>query len=235
MHLAAVSGGSCRGAVWLLAAAVGAALAIAAPIVQAAAVGRIVGNFDGISRDGEQLFISGWACQQGQRASILVHVFAGSPTDPKRTFIVAGRANLDSEPAVADACQDKTGGKHRFLIVLPFGHSQENVLSIFGIRVVDGVANEAIAGSGQPRPTLPGLTVPYPTVPTLSGTFHSLAEHPRVFTTAAALKDLATRINRPGSYSTQRFGQLAEQIKRDLATRIDWDVTYSGCIPWIYQ
>ena len=77
--------------------------------------------------------------------------------------MVAGKANLYSEPAVAEACQDTTGGKHLFLIVLPYEHGQASTFSIFGIRVVDGVANEAIAGSGQPRPTLPGLTVPYPT------------------------------------------------------------------------
>jgi hypothetical protein len=126
-------------------------------------VGRIVGNIDGISFDGDQAFLSGWACQQGQKASILAHVFTGSATDPsKATFVVAGKANVYSEPAVAQACRDNAGGKHRFLIVLPFGHGQESTFFVHGIRVVDGVANDAIAGSGKPLVQLPGRTVPYP-------------------------------------------------------------------------
>jgi hypothetical protein len=82
---------------------------------------------------------------------------------------------------------------------------------------------------------LASLATPYLTLPPLSGAYRSLAVHPRVFTTAAELKDLAARINRPGSYSTQRFGLLAKQIKPDLTSGIDWDVTYSGCDGGVYQ
>jgi hypothetical protein len=148
--------------------------------------------------------------------------------------VVAGRANLDSEPAVASVCHDNARGKHRFLIALPFGHWQESTFVVNGIRVVNGVANDAIAGSGKPLVRLPGLTVPYPSLPAVSGAYHSLGGHPRVFTTAADLEDLVSRINRPGSYSMQRFGQLAAQIKRDLASHVDWDVAYSGCDPGVY-
>jgi hypothetical protein len=59
-------------------------------------VGRIVGNLDGISQDGEQSYLSGWACQQGQKASILVHVFADSATDPSKKAFEWWRAEPTS-------------------------------------------------------------------------------------------------------------------------------------------
>jgi hypothetical protein len=60
--------------------------------------GRIVGNIDGISQDGEQFFISGWACQQGRKDSIQFHIYAGpSGGDPaKRVFVTANKANFGS-------------------------------------------------------------------------------------------------------------------------------------------
>jgi hypothetical protein len=135
---------------------------------------------------------------------------------------------------VGDACQDHEG-KHRFVIVLPYGYGPDSKLDIHGIRVVDGVSNDPIAGSGKKLALLPAPEVLYPGHPPLSGAYRSLTEHPRVFTTAAELKDLAARINRPQSYSMQRFGLLATKIKADLASGIDWDVTYSGCDGNIYQ
>jgi hypothetical protein len=53
--------------------------------------------------------------------------------------------------------------------------------------------------------------------------------------TESDLKDLVMRINRPGSYSGKRFVLLADQIKHDLGSSIEWDVTYSGCDGWVYQ
>jgi hypothetical protein len=203
-----------------------------------AGVGHIIGNIDGISHDGEQTYISGWACQQGQSASIMVQVFTDDSTgDPgKRTLVVPAWANLESEPAVDKVCHDAEGGAHRFLILMPpdlFAHGDKK-LYVHGIRVVNGVPNDAIAGSGTKLKELPGLAVPHPTLPVLSGNYRSLAAHPRVFTTANDLSDLVSRINvsrinRPGSYSKQRFSQLAAQITRDLASQIDWDAAYSGC------
>ena len=32
--------------------------------------GRVIGNIDGISHDGDQYFLSGWACQQGRSDSL---------------------------------------------------------------------------------------------------------------------------------------------------------------------
>jgi hypothetical protein len=210
---------------WLLSIAVAT---VQSGVASAAAqgVGHIVGKIDGMSQDGEQYFVSGFACQQGQKASILVHVFAD---DGKHSFAITGKANLESDASIGQACQDRQGGKHRFFISLPAGHGRERSLFVNGIRVVDGVGNDAIAGSGMPLARLPGVQVPGPALPPLQGSYRSLAAHPRVFTTDAELKELASRINRPGSYSMQRFGQLADQIARDLAARNDWDATYGGC------
>jgi hypothetical protein len=200
-------------------------------------VGRIVGNIDGISHDGEQFFISGWACQQGRSESIQLHIFAGA--DPaKKVFLTAHKANFYSEAAVNRACEDRQGGKHRFLVALPFGYGFDSKFFVHGIRVVDGVANEAIAGSGMAlrRLDIPQLPFPAATVPAIAGSYRPLAEHPRVFTTIGEIRDLAARINRPASYSGRRFAQLASQIGRDLAAPSDWDATYSGCFiePYLY-
>ena len=202
-------------------------------------VGRIVGNLDGISHDGEQSYITGWACQQGQKESILIHIYAAEAGDPsKRVFVTANKANFDSEPAVNRDCQDQDGGKHRFLAALPFGYGEKNTLFVNGIRVVNGVPNDAIAGSGRPLHHLDAPEMPFrtATVPNISGSYHSLTEHPRVFTSTDELKDLVSRINQPGTYSARRFAQLARQTARDLAAPNDWDATYSGCFvgPYLY-
>ena len=71
-------------------------------------------------------------------------------------------------------------------------------------------------------------TIVQPT-PRLAGIYQSRAEHPRVFVTAAMLRDLAARIATRNSYSAQRFSQLAERVRRDLAANAAWDATYAGC------
>jgi hypothetical protein len=53
--------------------------------------------------------------------------------------------------------------------------------------------------------------------------------------TADELKDMASRINRPGSYSMLRFSLLAKRIAQDLKSGIDWDVTYSGPDAGVYE
>jgi hypothetical protein len=203
-------------------------------------VGRILGNIDGIANDGEQYFVSGWACQQGQKESVQIHIY-GSPSAgdaAKQVLVTASEANFDSELAVNRACQDAGGGKHRFFAALPFGYGAQSRLSVHGIRVVDGVPNEAITGSGRPLRRLDRLEMPFstPAAPPISGSYHALAGHPRVFTTDAELKDLALRINRPASYSARRFGQLTGQTAHDLAATNDWDAAYSGCFigPYLY-
>jgi hypothetical protein len=123
---------------WLL-SAVGGVLT-AAPMSWAqnshppAHVGRIVGNLDGISQDGDHYLLSGWACQQGQTKSIAVQLFVEQPASNagKLAPFLAETANLYSEPAVNQACQDRQDGKHRFLIVLPYGYGPASHLRCTG-------------------------------------------------------------------------------------------------------
>jgi hypothetical protein len=78
---------------------------------QTARAGRVVGYIDGFNYDGGQFHVLGWACQQGNPASVEVHLYADrSAYDrPPGTFVTAGRADLDSEAAVGKACQDPRG------------------------------------------------------------------------------------------------------------------------------
>jgi len=182
------------------------------------AQGRIIGNIDGVAFDGASGVIWGWACQQGQEQSITVHVFADD------RFLIAGQANQSSEPAIGQACQDKSG-KHRFRIQLPtgpFADRQERSLRVNGIRVVGSVENSAIRGSGTTRFRLPQI-------PGVAGSYTSASEHPRVFISRGELEKLASRINARGSYSADRFTALAVQVGRDLVSGKRWNAAYSGC------
>jgi hypothetical protein len=202
---------------------------------QKASVGRIVGHIDGISQDGDHYFLLGWACQQGQSKSIDVQLFTPKTTNgvTKEGPLFAEAANLFSEAGVGEVCRDSGDGKHRFILVLPYGYGPESKPVMHGIRIVDGVPNDAIAGSGE-QPAARPLDAPYPTLPKLGGAYRSLT-HPGVFMTAHELHDIASRINRKGSYSELRFGLLARRIKQDLNSGIDWDVTYSGPLPVVYE
>jgi hypothetical protein len=109
-----------------------------------AGVGHIVGNIDGVSQDGEQTYISGWACQQGQSASIMAQVFMDDPSGDasKKTLIAHAWANLENGPGVDKACRDSEGGAHRFLILMPpdiWTNTSDRKLYVHGIRVVNGV------------------------------------------------------------------------------------------------
>jgi hypothetical protein len=212
------------------------ALACSAAAAPPPPVGRIVGHIDGLGQDGDQAFIIGWACQRGQEKSILVQVFADqSAYEGGGSIVASAKANLESEPAVSEACADHGKANHRFLLALPasvFAKQRDRKLYVHGLRIVNGVPNDAIAGSGKPLPVLPLLTMPFPPLtafPPLGGAYHSIAEHPRVFTTTADLRDLAARINRSGSHAARRFGLLANQVGHDLMARIDWGASYSGC------
>ena len=115
---------------------------LSASAASAEPVGRIVGHLDGVSRDGDHFFISGWACQQGQHRSIAVHVYGEDPKDPsKRALLIVQFANLHNEPTVAQACQDRDSN-HRFVILLPHGYGPDSRIYVHGIRLVDGVAGK---------------------------------------------------------------------------------------------
>ena len=203
---------------------------------QNAQPGWIVGHIDGISKDGDHYFLLGWACQQGQSKSIDVQLFAEKEANglSKPGPLFAETANLFSEPGVARVCRDSGGGKHRFIVVLPYGLGPESNLSIHGIRVLNEVPNDLIAGSGT-KLALKPLDPPYPALPPLGGSYRSLTQHPGVFMTGDELKGVASRINRSGTYSMRRFDLLAKQIAKDLKSGIDWDVTYSGPDPGVYE
>lgn len=198
---------------------------------------RIVGHIDGVRFEGDQFHVWGWAGQQGNKASIDVHIYADHSAIgiPKGVFVLAGTANLASEAVIDKICQ-VAGGRHRFQIDLP-----SRILAAYKGRklyingAVDGVEGAAIAGSGTfqfPDPPV-FRTVP-DTFPPLAGTYISQAQHPRVFMTPADLDDLVTRINTPGAFSAQSFVRLTEQIKKDLMAKTDWEATYSGCDIDIY-
>ena len=70
--------------------------------------------------------------------------------------------------------------------------------------------------------------------PSLSGSYKSSTERPRVFTTPAEINDLVKRINTAGSFSAQNFAKLAGRVKDDLSASVDWDAAYSGCDLDIY-
>ncbi|MGA7315798.1 MAG: hypothetical protein WBX22_17705 [Silvibacterium sp.] len=62
----------------------------------------------GVAYDGAQPYVSGWACQLGEKSSIVVRIYADHRADdtPKGTFVAAGQADLDNEQGVGRACQD---------------------------------------------------------------------------------------------------------------------------------
>jgi len=206
----------------------------------AAQTGHISGAIDGVSHNGNQAFLSGWACQEGQPQSIVVAVFLDRSAfdTPKGRFVMNGLANLDSEPSINRSCGDVADGKHRFIIdVSDPLFAADRKLYLHGGRVVGNVPNALVAGSGARLGQLAEVPLRHPllaTFPAPTGAYQRLADHPRVFTTEAELKELAARINRTGSYSAQRFDRLAAQIGRDLASGIDWDAVYSGCDIDIY-
>jgi hypothetical protein len=84
-------------------------------------VGPVIGVIDDVRYASDQYYVFGWVCQQGKRNSIDVHIYASHAAGgtPVGTFVLAGRADLDNEPAVDRECQDANGGKHRFKIALP--------------------------------------------------------------------------------------------------------------------
>jgi hypothetical protein len=74
---------------------------------------------------------------------------------------LAGKADVDNEPAVDRECQDANAGKHRFKIAQPnqlLRTFQKKSLHAHGIAVAGNVENAAIARSGRfqfPSPKWP--------------------------------------------------------------------------------
>lgn len=116
--------------------------------------GPVVGVIDAVRYEGDQYYVFGWACQQGEKASIAVHIYAGGAAggNPPGAFVTPGAADLPNEPAVDRECRDGDGGKHRFKVALPNQllrgfHGKR--LWAHGIAVAGNVENAALAGSGR--------------------------------------------------------------------------------------
>jgi hypothetical protein len=140
-----------------------ATVALHAAAAQNSRSGAVTGVIDGVAFEGDQYYAHGWACQEGNRGSIGVNLYASHPAGgtPPGTYVMAGTANLDNEPAVDRECHDADGGKHRFRIALPnqlLRTFQGKKLFIHGIALVGNVENALLAGSGNfafPSPKWP--------------------------------------------------------------------------------
>jgi hypothetical protein len=170
---------------------------------------NVVAHVDGVFYEGAQPFVLGWACQPGSRDSLDIKISADAPNG---RFLLAGRADFESDAGVANACRDREG-KHRFKLPLPS--------SMFVKGRERKVYAEAVPPKGAP--------------PALSGTYRRALTHPLVFTTPEELAEFAKRSSTPDSYSATRFSQLAEQIARDLRARNDWSAVYTGCDAGLLQ
>jgi hypothetical protein len=78
--------------------------------------GSVTGVIDGVAFEGDQYYVHGWACQEGNRGSIGINIYANHPAGgkPPGTYVMAGTADLNNEPAVDRECRDANGGRHRF-------------------------------------------------------------------------------------------------------------------------
>jgi hypothetical protein len=123
----------------------------------------VTGVIDGVTFEGDQYYVHGWACQQSNRGSISINIYANhaAGAKPAGTYVMADTANLENEPAVDRECRDANGGKHRFKTALPnqlLRTFQGKKLWIHGIALAGNVENAAIAGSGKfafPAPKWP--------------------------------------------------------------------------------
>jgi hypothetical protein len=123
----------------------------------------VTGVIDGVAFEGDAYYVHGWACQEGNRGSISINVYANhaAGAKPPGTYVMSGTANLDNEPAVDRECRDANGGKHRFRVALPnqlLRTFQGKKLFVHGIALVGNVENALLAGSGNfsfPAPKWP--------------------------------------------------------------------------------
>ena len=140
-----------------------AKMARPSPAGQGSHPGPVTGVIDGVAFEGDQYYLHGWACQEGNRGSISINIYANHAAggSPAGTYVMAGTANLDNEPAVDRECHDANGGKHRFRTALPnqlLRTFQGKKLYIHGIAIAGNVENALLAGSGKfsfPSPKWP--------------------------------------------------------------------------------
>lgn len=142
-----------------VAAAVSVTIVLAMPAA-AGQAGPVTGVIDGVAFEGDQYYVHGWACQEGNRNSIAINLYSNHPAG-LGTYVLAGIANLDNEPAVDRECRDADGGKHRFRVAISnqlLRSFQGKKLFVHGIALVGNVDNALLAGSGNfvfPSPKWP--------------------------------------------------------------------------------
>src|SRR5579864_7717950 len=142
-----------------------AALLVLAPAVAAAPPRPVTGWIDAIRYIGDQYYVFGWACQQGNHGAIDITVFGD------KAPVVIGKADMENEPDVDRVCADADGGKHRFKIALPnqlLRAFQGKALYVHGI-ADGGNVDTAIGRSGKFRLPAPKWPPDPPTPDFLDG------------------------------------------------------------------
>ena len=115
---------------------------VAAPVTP-----QIRGIIDGVTWNGTEYVLGGWACDAGVERSIAVHVYLGGPAG-RGTILRGASANLASEPAVRQACQTAASA-HRFKIPLTLADiRQHGGKRIFVHGISDRGPNLLLARSG---------------------------------------------------------------------------------------
>jgi len=110
----------------------------------------VIGNIDGISVQGNNFYLWGWACAKTSANSIDVHVYLGGPSGGGGTLAFTGTANQASEPAVATAC-NSTGTHYRFSLQIPTSVLEQYpgvLIYVHGISPF-GLTNLTIGNSGS--------------------------------------------------------------------------------------
>jgi hypothetical protein len=108
---------------------------------------NITGNIDGITLAGLQYYINGWACARTYAASVDVWIYVGGPAGTG-TWLGSATANLNSEPAVAAAC-NSTGAHYRFSVPIPHSITQNyggQAIYVHGISPI-GLSNYLLGNS----------------------------------------------------------------------------------------
>lgn len=124
----------------------------------------LLGAADGITVDGPQATLGGWACQKGVAASVQVHLYRQT-REGKPVFVLAAAADQPSEAAVGEAC-GASFSQYRFRIELPAGlRYREAGRALLAFAVKPDTPS-------VPLPSAAPLIVPPPTVkPTQIGMF----------------------------------------------------------------
>jgi hypothetical protein len=107
--------------------------------------GQVTGVIDGVAFEGDQYYVHGWACQEGNRGSIGINIYANHPAGGKPP----------------GKCRDSNGGRHRFKVTQPnqlLRTFQGKKLFVHAIALAGNVENSLLAGSGKfafPSPKWP--------------------------------------------------------------------------------